>query len=351
MHQEFGRFCSALLIVILDYILFKEINFMKFTEMIRDKAKSLNYRVAFPDCEDIRTLKTALFLKSEAIAQPVLVGNDASIQKLADENNIDLKGIELVNPSNSDKTKGFASILFEKRKSKGMTEELAMELALNPIYFAGFLLDADNVKVVVGGNESSTGDIIRAAIYTVGVANGISTVSSYFIMVKEEKMICFADCAVNPNPDYKQLADIGISSARNFQSVTGLEPKIAMLSFSTKGSAQHPDVEKVVAATNLIKEKAPELSVDGELQADAALIEAIGERKCKGSPVAGKANVLVFPDLDAGNIGYKLTERLGGFEAVGPIVQGLAKPYCDLSRGCSVDDMINVAAICSLMAK
>ena len=170
------------------------------------------------------------------------------------------------------------------------------------------------------------------------------------MVLQDGKKICFADCAVNPDPTAEQLADIAISSAKNFASVTGEEPKVAMLSFSTKGSANHPLVDKVVTATNIVKDKAPDLLVDGEMQADAALIASIGERKCKGSPVAGKANVLVFPDLNSGNIGYKLTERIAGAEAVGPIVQGLKKPYCDLSRGCSVDDMVNVAAICSLMA-
>jgi phosphate acetyltransferase len=221
-----------------------------------------------------------------------------------------------------------------------------------PLYFAGLMLDTDRVRVVVGGNISSTGDVIRAAIYTVGVAPGISIVSSYFIMVLQDgRMLCFADCAVNPDPNEAQLADIAISSATNFQAVTGIEPRVAMLSFSTRGSAEHPLVEKVQKATAILKQKAPQLSADGEMQADAALIASIGERKCKGSPVAGKANVLVFPDLNAGNIGYKLTERLAGAEAVGPIVQGLKKPYCDLSRGCSVDDIVNVGAICTLMAK
>jgi phosphate acetyltransferase len=170
-------------------------------------------------------------------------------------------------------------------------------------------------------------------------------------MVFPDKLLCFADCAVNPDPTAEQLADIAITSAKNFQSVTGLTPYVAMLSFSTKGSATHPHVDKVIEATRIAKEKAPELMIDGEMQADAALVPSVGERKCKGSPVAGKANVLIFPDLDAGNIGYKLTERLAGASAVGPIIQGLSKPYCDLSRGCSVDDMINVSCICSLMAK
>jgi phosphate acetyltransferase len=218
------------------------------------------------------------------------------------------------------------------------------------LYYAGLLLDTGRVDVCVGGNISSTGDVIRAAIHTVGVAAGISIVSSYFIMVFPGRLLCYADCAVNPDPTDVQLADIAISSAKNFQAVTGEEPRVAMLSFSTKGSASHAHVEKVQSATRIVKDKAPGLLVDGEMQADAALVASVGERKCKGSPVAGRANVLVFPDLDAGNIGYKLTERLAGAEAVGPIVQGLKKPYCDLSRGCSVDDMVNVAAICSLMA-
>lgn len=323
---------------------------VNFINDIKTKAKLLKKTVAFPDAEDVRTLSAAIALKDEGIAKPVLVGNNEKIIALAQDNGLDIAGIEILDPEQSQFLQKFAGLLYEKRKVKGMTEQEALEYVKQPIYFAGYLLETDIVDVVVGGNVSATGDIIRAAIYTVGVAPGISIVSSYFIMAKDEKLLCFADCAVNPDPDEKQLADIAISSAMNFQSVAGVEPKIAMLSFSTKGSAEHPLVDKVVNATNIVKEKAPDLLVDGEMQVDAALVESIGERKCKDSPVAGKANVLVFPDLNAGNIGYKLTQRLAGFDAVGPIVQGLAKPYCDLSRGCSVDDMINVAAICCLMA-
>lgn len=323
----------------------------KFTLDMREKAKSKNLIVGFPDAEDTRTINTAIILKNEQIARPVLIGNDERIAQVAADNGLSLEGIEIINPEKSEYRDELINLLFEKRKSKGMTLEETSKTALHPLYYAGLLLETNRISVVVGGNVSSTGDVIRAAIHTVGVAPGISIVSSYFIMVLSDgRLLCYADCAVNPNPDAKQLADIAITSARNFQAVTGEEPKVAMLSFSTKGSANHPDVDKVIQATTIAREKAPNLSIDGEMQADAALIPSIGERKCKGSPVAGKANVFVFPDLDAGNIGYKLTERLAGAEAVGPIVQGLNKPYCDLSRGCSVDDMVNVAAICSLMA-
>ena len=321
-----------------------------FVQDIRHKAAKKNLRVAFPDAEDVRTLKAALALRDQKIAQPRLVGNPVAILKIAKDNGLKLDGIPVIDPLKDADKDALVDLLFEKRKAKGWTKEQAVEAAKTPLYYAGLLLATDKVGAVVGGNISSTGDVIRAAIHTVGTAPGISTVSSYFIMVFPERLLCYADCAVVPNPTDAQLADIALTSAKNFQAVTGEEPRVAMLSFSTKGSAQHDDVDKVVSAVKIAKEKAPGLMLDGEMQADAALVASVGERKCKGSPVAGKANVLVFPDLDAGNIGYKLTERLAGAEAVGPIVQGLNKPYCDLSRGCSVDDMVNVAAICSLMA-
>jgi phosphate acetyltransferase len=317
---------------------------------IRDKAAKKFLKIAFPDAEDVRTLKAALTLKEMKIAEPCLVGPADAINKIAADNGLDIGAVPIVDPATDTAKADLAAILYEKRKAKGLTPEQAVALAKGPLYYAGLLLATGKVGAVVGGNLSSTGDVIRAAIHTVGTAPGISTVSSYFIMVLPEKLLCYADCAVVPNPTDAQLADIAITSAKNFQAVTGEEPRVAMLSFSTKGSAQHADVDKVVSATKIAKDKAPRLLLDGEMQADAALVASIGERKCKGSPVAGKANVLVFPDLDAGNIGYKLTERLAGAEAVGPIVQGLNKPFCDLSRGCSADDMVNVAAICSLMA-
>ena len=317
---------------------------------IREKAGKKRIPVAFPDAEDVRTLKAARLLDQQKIAVPLLVGSADKIGQLAKTNGLALDGIAVVDPRTSEWKDEFVQGLFEKRKAKGWTVGQAAEALQSPLYFAGMMLAAGKVGAVVGGNISATGDIIRAAIHTVGTAPGISTVSSYFIMVFPDKLLCYADCAVVPNPTDAQLADIAITSARNFHMVTGEEPRVAMLSFSTKGSATHEDADKVIRATKMAKEKAPTLLLDGEMQADAALVASVGERKCKGSPVAGRANVLIFPDLDAGNIGYKLTERLAGAEAVGPIVQGLNKPYCDLSRGCSVDDMVNVAAICSLMA-
>jgi phosphate acetyltransferase len=322
-----------------------------FITQIRNKAKEVNCKVAFPDAEDERTLNAAIYLFDENIAKPVLVGNSEKIKAVATENNIKIDSIDIIDPEKSEFQNEFAELLTEKRKHKGMTVDKAAEIVKDPLYFSGLLLDTDKVQVVVGGNVSSTGDVMRAAIHTVGVQEGISIVSSFFIMNWPDRILCFADCAVNPDPDEKQLADIAISSARNFSSITGEESKVAMLSFSTNGSADHPIVEKVQNATKIVKEKAPEIPTDGEMQLDAAIIPAIGERKFPGSKVAGKANVLVFPDLNSGNIGYKLTQRLAGAEATGPIVQGLKLPYCDLSRGCSADDMINVAAICSLMTK
>ena len=321
-----------------------------FIQDIRAKAAAKNLRVAFPDAEDIRTLKAARILADAKIAQPVLVGDPSAIAEIAGENNLSIADIAVVDPASDKEKDRLIDLLFDKRKTKGWSRDQAAEAARTPLYFAGLMLETGRVDAVVGGNLSSTGDVIRAAIHTVGTAPGISTVSSYFLMVLPDRLLSYADGAVVPNPTDVQLADIAVTTAKNYKAVTGRDPLVAMLSFSTKGSASHPDVDKVVSAVKIARDKAPDLLLDGELQADAALIPSIGERKCKGSPVAGKANVLIFPDLDAGNIAYKLTERLAGAEAIGPIVQGLNKPYCDLSRGCSADDMVNVAAICSLMA-
>lgn len=321
-----------------------------FVQEMLNKAKALNKKVVYPDSADSRSIEAASFLYKEGIAKSVLIGNPNEINKVATENNLSLDGIEIIDIENSPWLEEFANLLFEKRKSKGLTIDQAEETVKNPLYFAGLMLDTGKTDVVVGGNVSSTGDILRASIHTVGVAPGISIVSSYFLMVWPDKIYCFADCVVNPQPNAEQLADIAITSARNFKSVTGIEPKIGMLSFSTNGSAEHDDVAKVRTATQIVRQKAPDLAVDGEMQFDAAIVPNIGKRKFPGSEVAGNVNVMIFPDLDAGNIGYKITQRLGGADAVGPFIQGLAKPYCDLSRGASVEDMIAVAAINILMS-
>jgi len=321
-----------------------------FIQEMLNKAKALNKTVVYPDAADARLIEAAGFLFKEGIAKPILTGNPEAIKKVALENNLSLDGIEIIDTETSPWLEEFANKLYEKRKAKGMTQEQARQTVKNPLYFAGLMLDSGKTDVVVGGNVSSTGDILRAAIHTVGLAPGISLVSSYFLMVWPDKIYCYADCAVNPQPNAEQLADIAITSARNFKLVTGIEPKIGMLSFSTNGSAEHDDVTKVRTATQLVRQKAPDLAVDGEMQFDAAIIPSIGKRKFPGSEVAGNVNVMIFPDLDAGNIGYKITQRLGGADAVGPFVQGLAKPYCDLSRGASTEDMVAVAAINILMS-
>ncbi|MGE5481202.1 MAG: phosphate acetyltransferase [Chloroflexota bacterium] len=323
---------------------------IQFIENVRRDAKKVNKLVAFPDATDKRTIQACRILADEGIARPALVGAEKEIREAAEAFGVSIDGVQIFDPAASADLQKYAQTLYEKRKKKGMTEEEAEKTMRNPLFFAGMLLENAVVDVVVAGNVSSTGDVLRASIFTVGVAPGVSIVSSYFIMAFEDRMLCFADCAVNPNPDSKQLADIAITTAKNFQAVTGQESRVALLSFSTNGSAEHELVDKVREAAQIVKEKAPEIPSDGEMQLDAAIIPSIGERKFPGSKVAGKANVLVFPDLNAGNIGYKLVERLAGALAVGPIIQGLNKPYCDLSRGCSADDMVNVAAICSLMA-
>ncbi len=236
------------------------------------------------------------------------------------------------------------------RKSKGVDFEKAKETMKNNLFFGAMMVREGMADGFVGGSASPTADVLRAGIHCVGMPEGISIVSSFFLMVLPEKVYAFADCAVVPNPNEEQLADIAISTADNFSKLVGEEPLVAMLSFSTKGSAEHEMVDKVRKATEIVKQKRPDLKVDGELQFDAAIVEKVGKSKAPGSEIAGRANVLIFPDLNAGNIGYKIAQRLGGAEAIGPIVQGLRKPIFDLSRGCSVDDIVNTAAIACLMA-
>ena len=323
---------------------------LKILDEIKSKAKSLKKTIVLPESHDERVLKAAEMLTKENLASVITLGKEDTIRNDAKKLDVDLTGVRIIDPSLSDKLSDFTNIYFNLRKHKGVKIEQARETVARDLFFGAMMVREKMADGSVGGSTASTADVMRAGIQCVGIQEGISIVSSFFLMVFPDKTYSFADCAVVPNPDAKQLADIAISTANNHRKLTEQEPFVAMLSFSTKGSAQHELVDKVIEATKLVKEKRPDIKVDGELQFDAAVIDSIGQRKAPGSSVAGKANVLIFPDLDAGNIGYKIAQRLGGAEAIGPLVQGLNKPCFDLSRGCSVEDIVNNAAICVLMS-
>ena len=318
---------------------------------IKSKAGQRKKTVVLPESHDDRVLYAAEKLVKENVASVITLGNEQKIRDKAAELKIDLQGVRIIDPVKSEKNSDFSNIFFNLRKHKGLTIEQARETMNKDLFFGAMMVREGMADGFVAGSTASTGDVLRAAIQCVGMPEGISIVSSFFLMIFPEKTYSFADCAVVPNPDAAQLADIAISTAENHKKLTGEEPYVAMLSFSTKGSAKHELVDKVLDALKIVKEKRPNLKVDGELQFDAAVIDSIGKRKAPGSEVAGRANVLVFPDLQAGNISYKIAQRLGGAEAVGPVVQGLKKPLFDLSRGCSVDDIVNTSAIACLMAE
>jgi phosphate acetyltransferase len=317
---------------------------------IKNKAIKLNKTIVLPESHDERVLKAAEILAREKIVSVITLGNDDRVRSDAKKLDVDLTGVRVIDPSTSNKLSDFTNLYFNLRKHKGITVEKARETVLRDLFFAAMMVKEGLADGSVAGSSASTADVMRAGIQCVGMPEGISIVSSFFLMIFPEKVYSFADCAVVPDPDVNQLADIAISTADNHRNLTGEEPRVAMLSFSTRGSAQHESVDKIINAVKAIRNKRPDLEVDGELQFDAAIIDSIGMKKAPGSTVAGKANVLVFPDLNSGNIGYKIAQRLGGAEAVGPMVQGLNKPFFDLSRGCSVDDIVNTTSIASLMS-
>lgn len=331
---------------------------MSAIEKIKAKAKAQVMHIVLPEGDEPRTVQASAKIVGEGVARVTLLGDPAAIQKVAAETGTDLTGVAIVDPATSEKSAAYADLLYELRKAKGMTPEQAQELVTkNTLYYGAVMLKAGDADGMVAGAINSTGNVLRPALQIIKTAPGIKVVSSCFIMELpdakwgDDGVMIFGDCAVIPNPTAEELAAIAVASAASGKQLVDIDPRVAMLSFSTKGSAKHDNVTKVQEATKLAKELAPELQLDGELQADAALVESVGQLKSPGSTVAGHANVLVFPDLQAGNIGYKLVQRLAGAEAIGPIIQGLAKPVSDLSRGCSVEDIVSVAAITAVKAQ
>ena len=330
---------------------------MSFIDTIKERAKKDIKTIVLPESEDVRVLKAAEKIIKEGFAKIILVGNEEATRKLAKNNDINIDGVTIVNPASSDKYEEYYNKFFELRQKKGVSIEKARETMLNNIYFATMMVKCGDADGLVSGAAHSTADTLRPALQILKTAEGTKLVSAFFLMVVpdceygENGTFIFSDAGLNPNPSADELSEIALSSAKSFEQLVQKDSKIAMLSYSTYGSAKSELVDKVIEATKLVREKNSNLNVDGELQLDAAIVKEIGEKKAPGSKVAGYANTLIFPDLNAGNIGYKLVQRLAKAEAYGPLCQGIAKPVNDLSRGCSSDDIVGVVAITAVQGQ
>jgi len=327
---------------------------MSIIDEIRSKAKSLNKTIILPESQDTRVLEAAQELIKNKIVKVILIGEADKIKKDAQDNGINLDGAEIISVNDPRYKDAFAQKYYELRKTKGVNLDDAKKAMQNSIFFAAMLVKEEIADGYVAGSIATTGDTLRPALQIIRTAPGIKTVSSYFLMVVPDNSfgvngsLLFADCAIVPDPNAEQLAEIAVCTAQNCKKLLGADPKVAMLAFSTKGSAKHESVDKVIEATEIVKKTQPEIAVDGEIQFDAAIIPSVGKKKAPGSPLEGQANVLIFPDLNSGNIAYKAVQRLAKAEAIGPVVQGIAKPVNDLSRGCSVSDIVNTVAITAL---